>query len=373
MALPKNNLSTLSQPWAREVEKLIVNTQSTLSKNEINNVARDAQLAASYRRLDTAVTSAATAAAEANAAILGLTSLGSVDSEYTINAGNINAGTLTGVTLQTGTSGSRVVINEADISFYGNGATGTYSGQILGATSGAALNLTSGNGDVWVSDDGFLAGHTYFDGLTNHYTDFYVNAVDGVTIQGSSAMGLYVDTKATFNGLAYFNQNVQVAVGKKLTVGSTFEVGSVTTLKDDVYYESRPASSVIGTPIHVRTSGASTNLLFDYTSSRRYKSDIIDLEIDYDKFTSVPVRSFVYKGDETEYGPNAQRGYGYIAEELDEAGFTDLVIYREKEGGGTEPYSLAFYSINAVTQVIVNKQAKMIKELQERVALLEAK
>ena len=141
MALPKNNLSTLSQPWARAVEKLIVNTQSTLSKNEINNVARDAQLAASYRRLDITATNAATAAAEANAAILGLTSLGSVDSDYTINAGNINAGTLTGITVQSALSGKRVAMNSDRFLIYDT--LGNVRGRLEGTETAGMFRLAT--------------------------------------------------------------------------------------------------------------------------------------------------------------------------------------------------------------------------------------
>lgn len=145
MVFPNSKLPSAAQPWGRFVEKSITNLETLTSVERVNNAARDAQAALGIKRLDQSVTAvaaaaiaaqdaaddAAAAAAAAQSAIDGLTSLGSIDSEYTINAGNINAGTLTGITVQTGTTGVRAVMSGSDIKFYDTDGLG---GSLLGGS-----------------------------------------------------------------------------------------------------------------------------------------------------------------------------------------------------------------------------------------------
>lgn len=51
MLFQKNNLPSDSQPWGRQVEDRIDALESLVASNEINNIARDKQLASSFANL----------------------------------------------------------------------------------------------------------------------------------------------------------------------------------------------------------------------------------------------------------------------------------------------------------------------------------
>lgn len=56
MTFPNSNLPVDAQRWGREIQKRVETIESSVVANEINNAARDKQLAASYTRLDKTVT-----------------------------------------------------------------------------------------------------------------------------------------------------------------------------------------------------------------------------------------------------------------------------------------------------------------------------
>ncbi len=66
-----------------------------------------------------------------------------------------------------------------------------------------------------------------------------------------------------------------------------------------------------------------TGNLYRDTSSRRYKENIQPLDDDFAKILQLAPRSFIYKDSQLE-------SFGYIAEELDDLGLDNLVIYNEE-------------------------------------------
>lgn len=56
MIFPNSNLPNDAQPWGREVQKRVEGLESTVKSNDVNNTARDRQLAASVARIDKTVT-----------------------------------------------------------------------------------------------------------------------------------------------------------------------------------------------------------------------------------------------------------------------------------------------------------------------------
>lgn len=56
MIFPNSNLPNDAQPWGREIQKRVESIESTVKSNDVNNTARDRQLAASVARIDKAVT-----------------------------------------------------------------------------------------------------------------------------------------------------------------------------------------------------------------------------------------------------------------------------------------------------------------------------
>lgn len=65
MSFPTSNLPSASVPWGREVEKQVSSLAASVKSNEVNNTARDNQLASNYKRLDAAVVDIAGAVADA--------------------------------------------------------------------------------------------------------------------------------------------------------------------------------------------------------------------------------------------------------------------------------------------------------------------
>lgn len=96
------------------------------------------------------------------------------------------------------------------------------------------------------------------------------------------------------------------------------------------------------------------------SSSQRYKEDIQDFEGDFDKILDAEPKSYVDKA-------SGQRDIGYIAEDFDELGLTDLVIYN----GEGEPDGLKYDRISLYLVEIIEAQQAQIEDLLERVEALE--
>lgn len=104
----------------------------------------------------------------------------------------------------------------------------------------------------------------------------------------------------------------------------------------------------------------STGDFYIDSSSQRYKKDIQDFEGDFDKIFDAEPKSYVDK-------VSGQREIGYIAEDLNELGLTDLVIYNN-EG---EPDGLKYDRISLYLVEIIETQQAQIEDLLERVKALE--
>jgi hypothetical protein len=150
IVFPKNNLPEPSQPWAREVQKQLVNVIASDSANEINNAARDNQLNSSLITLTAVANSAAAAAAEAQEAINGLLGLGDPDSGYTLNVNNITSGGVRdGVLTLSSGSNSSIELFNGGVNINGPGAevqVGSNGG--LGTNIEGNITVNGGNLDI---------------------------------------------------------------------------------------------------------------------------------------------------------------------------------------------------------------------------------
>jgi hypothetical protein len=141
MVFPVNNLPSNAQPWTREVQKRVENIEATAVTNEINNVVRDAQLQNSYKRINTIIS---------NVFSVGTTEINGYNIKAgTIDAAAVNAGVLTGFTIQTSETGSRVVLDSAGIRAYNSGGTVVFNF----ATSTGTLSLSGYVEDGTAADD----------------------------------------------------------------------------------------------------------------------------------------------------------------------------------------------------------------------------
>jgi hypothetical protein len=317
---PKNNLPEPAQPWAREVQKQLANVVASDTANEINNSARDNQLNSSLISLTKVVSDVKTASDEANAAINGLTGLGSTGSSYTINASNINAGsisgnfisggTITGTTLQTAANGQRLVVESPRIAFYGQ--SNIYAGQLYGQDDGTngfiALLTESGTGINMFENGSIIFG----------------------TLQVPDGFASTVSTTGSF---------IREALAGGGTTGASFNNnGSL-----------------------VRTS-----------SSERYKQDIEDLTVEYEDLLSLQPRRFRLK-DEAAENPEARYYAGFIAEEINETPLKDFVSYEKLEDGTKRPDGVYYGELTAALLEAIKHQDQLIKSLTSRIEALESK
>lgn len=230
---PSSNLPTTSQPWGREVQKRIETLEAQFSLQRTNSATIDAQLQASYRRLDgtvqdvqQAVADAAAAAAQANSVLDALVSLGSTGSSYNINAGNIttgtmsanriSGGTITGVTFQTATSGARIIMSGTRQEFYGS--TGTLAAYIEMSTYSDGMNITNGSSYM-----GIFSGVTE---IGQGSSSVQVTNSQGVsvfgtfTVSGGAVPSSWNTTEGTYAGsgfLASTNDGANAAAFSRLT------------------------------------------------------------------------------------------------------------------------------------------------------------
>jgi hypothetical protein len=101
-------------------------------------------------------------------------------------------------------------------------------------------------------------------------------------------------------------------------------------------------------------------------SSRRYKRGIQTADEDFAKILRVEVKSFQMQPG---FGPPDARNIGYIAEDLDEAGLRNLVVYDE-DG---RPDGIRYKQVALYVNEVVKSQQKMIEQLQKEVAVLMRK
>lgn len=375
MVFPTSKLPSAAQPWGRFVEKSITNVETLVSTERVNNAARDAQNSLNIKRLDQSVTAVAAAtivaqqaADDAQAAIDGITSLGSIDSPYTINAGNINAGVLTGVTIQSATSGQRVVINTNNVGFYNSNG---YVGRINGGTnfSNSELSMLNSNSSAAVYVD---------DTTANLYTAN--GASFGVSSSGFGGATLFTpNLNWQFNGLVAGRTTTSggldisgtVTTGSSLSVGTSLTVSSGATISGSVTVGGNLSTDGSLTRTALAGGGSTTATINNAgqfirtTSSARYKQDVESINVPLSTVLQMEPRKFRLI-EEVESDPDARYYGGFIAEELDALGLDTFVGYQKLEDGTVRPESVYYAELTAVL-------VSAIKELNARIETLEGK
>lgn len=111
----------------------------------------------------------------------------------------------------------------------------------------------------------------------------------------------------------------------------------------------------------------STGQILRSTSSRKYKEDITDVEIDPAVVLQMRPRIFRDKTEWQEMGDDAPFYIGFVAEELDELGLHYFVEYDEFQ----EPDSIAYDRLAVALLAVVQEQNKRLETLEERLSKLE--
>jgi hypothetical protein len=342
IVFPKNNLPEPAQPWAREVQKQLANVIASNRANEINNATRDNQLNSSLISLSKVVSDVKTASDEATEALNGLLGLGSSGSEYTLNASNITAGTITGITIQSASSGTRVVMLSSELQFYfGSSYVGKIQGNDNSWSSGAALTLISSTGGAQISLDG------------SEVSIFATSSGNGLSVTNSEniSYGNFRVTNALFS-------NGRIDSGGNMRSGGT--LGRV-----ELDGGGTTGASINNAGNVIRTA-----------SSERYKQDIGELVINYEDLLLLSPKKFRLKeevigSEEIEANKNARYYAGFIAEEIAETPLDIFVSYEKLEDGTSRPDGVYYAELTAALLAGIKHQDTLIKSLTERITTLE--
>lgn len=113
-----------------------------------------------------------------------------------------------------------------------------------------------------------------------------------------------------------------------------------------------------------------SGIVYRSTSSRRYKEKIQDAEIDPDAVLQMRGRTWKAKPhDGDEFDPTRDRRHvGFIAEELDDLGLTDFVVYDEDD----RPDAIQYDRLSVALLAVLQRQNDTIESLTARVEALEA-
>jgi len=380
MVFPNSNLPSTAQPWARDVQKRIETVESEIKANNINNTARDVQLENNYKRIDRTVNglivadaaitiavdqaqdaadAAAAAAATANSAattannaINAITSLGTPGSSTTVNASNIIGGTL-----KTATSGRHTEITSTQVNFYDG--SGNYSGKISAAADGRSstveVTTTTGSGIIAYNGGVDINGPgTNISSGNNGNGSILLLASGGVDVSGAlrTTSTAAVSGTLTVSGSCDFN-------GGYARVGSGFLQVP----------DTRTRSTTGGLAMFVAPNGT----YHVGSSSRRYKTDIENYSVDIDKLLSMQPVTFRYKSEIEEVGDAAGYTTGFIAEDFDEAGLTEYVVYSKKEDGTEIPEGIQYEKLTVGLHSVISSQQSTIDSLIARIEALESK
>ena len=195
--------------------------------------------------------------------------------------------------------------------------------------------------------------------LVNDAGDFVSNRIYGTTATGSvigqtragnafvyASTHLYTGTSGAHDYAISTNNVERFKINSSGTITSTGVRDNTTGLTANMYIDP--------------TSG----LMYRSTSSRRYKNRIKDYDIDYDTFSKIRPVTYGSKSDSTN-----RMHIGYIAEEIDEIGLTELVDY-DAEGN---PDALHYGQFTALNTAMIQKLILRIEELESTIEKLKLK
>jgi hypothetical protein len=323
IVFPKNNLPEPAQPWAREVQKQLANVIASDRSNEINNAARDNQL-------NSSLISLSKVANDASSAINGLLGLGSSGSGYSINADNINAGTITGINLVSSIGLRSISISDGLIYF---SESGVLSGAISGFSNYVQIADASEQSVITVG------GSTINLSTNLVYCDANLSVIGNINASGYTVTSSSVSTSS---------------------VSASSVNGGDGTFNTALRSSNIPSFGVGAAGFAVFATSAAGRLGFS-TSSLKTKQEIELLDIDVSKILQVTPKSFKYNVDVAEYGlENAQTTVGFIAEDLNDLGLNYFVRYND----AGEPIAIPYEKYVVALQAVV-------RNLNDRITTLE--
>lgn len=235
---------------------------------------------------------------------------------------------------------------------WGNGVYATNE------STATSAYLATNNRGVWGSATAGTAWGGYFEGGKGLYASkLSVNNIWGAgfnTIGGgpvysihmpvSDADDLVIDGNLEVEDIAYFDNGIRIDSKNGVYTAGSLEVagiGSRTGVSSNVYYDQ------------------GQGLFYFIPSSRKYKANIKAFKTDFSKILAVEPKSFTDKN-------GSGQDIGYIAEEFDELGLKELVVYQNGE-----PESLKYDRISLYLLEVIKEQQKLVSKQQKQIVKLE--
>lgn len=426
LTFPPNNLQLSSKNWGRALENRLVAIESNFKSAEINNLARDSRSLSNFARLDVAVTritnvltavdllTSTTATLDELLDDLGVDLSGVTSNIYfpgttqlngarlrvgtvvadtvaagfvyagSIVGGQITGGTITGTTIQTA-GPSRIILNNSARSLQFTDGNDSVVANVFSAESGFYLSSssvpdTAAQNFLKLNDQGFVLRA----GVGGIISGF------GSSLEFSGSNGITFNNNVTMSGSLSVSSFNPSSISTSSISTPSLNISTLNLSQDQVSGRlaantgilCQGALGVTGTMTYIAAQGTGTafplywnstsNVVYRLQSSERYKTDIKNAEIDYEKLIQVQPRTFKNKKDVEDFGiENAELTYGYIAEEMHDLGLTDFVVYEDDENGNSRPESVNYMSMAIATHALIKHQDTLIKSLEARLTALE--
>jgi len=299
---------------------------------------------------------------------------------------DFNSGTITGALFKTKNTGERVEISDSligDIRFYNSsnqiqayidsypGGMGIEAGSgEFYLTSTSVFMGCAGQIELWGTSGTFITGQA---GLQVEYGlevgAYGISSNGQVDLNGNNLIGI---GQIGNGGSFALNGTLNMASGN-ISGGLTVAGGVDSTTNGETFNANNPPS-LTGIP-NARWAGTTTGGNLTYTShansSIRYKKDlrILDLDVSAADVLSVPVYSYEWREEAPGYESGLDRQVGFIAEELDDAGFGRWVGY-DAEG---RPDEVDYAKWTTLLHLVAQKHDAEIKELRDEIKNLRRK
>lgn len=287
--------------------------------------------------------------------VIGYSSSAALNTDNTITVGNNCRSTadnsiLIGTDTSTGAGINSIVISSGSIT--GGAAPNVVTIAAGGnPTYGAARSVSVGSSNTMRS-----LNRNYVFGYNN--SDFAIaGATDNIMIGSNQIL-------ATGSGLVPTTRNIGLGDNVVIPEGAT----------DSIYFS---RAVVINGSISVGSNANFDNInnrLYPLISSRKAKTNIIDLPNPERVLNLRPVQYNAKKGYclcTNGCDGNCKNEIGFIAEEVEEAGLSEVVVYTLGENGEKEVMSMSYERLVSPMLAILKKHEARIKELETELQLLK--
>jgi hypothetical protein len=241
------------------------------------------------------------------------------------------------------------------------GTPGTYTkvttdfkGRVTSGTTLAATDIPNLDA-AKITTGGFDASRI----TSGTFPDARISIVS--TSKLSGVIGNEINSVLPIATTSSINCNGTLAAGALTTPGGVSSGANGVTTSGNIVGAATYNQTNTGRAMFVASNG----LYGIGSSSRRFKENIVDAEIDTDAVLNIQVRKFNYKKSFDEAMPES---IGVIAEELEELGFSDFLFYNEDgsvDGVAYEKLALALIPVLKKQQAQIDSVVARLNKLEK--------